>query len=152
MIVDCNGDLFDPKYAPVDVYVNAVNCVGVMGKGIAAEFKRRWPRMFESYRDACSAGDVHPGQLHVWLERGLVIYNVPTKYDWRERSSDLSVVMSGISSLADCLSRIDSGLRVAVPALGCGEGGLAWDTVRPLLVSSLSSLDHEVLLFAPFTA
>jgi len=75
------GDLFA---APVDCLINPVNCVGVMGKGLALQFKLHYPAMFASYQEACRAGRLRPGGLHIWPEPdGTRIINFPTKRHWR---------------------------------------------------------------------
>ena len=138
--------------ADVDALVNAVNCVGVMGKGLALQFKKRFPDVFRSYEKACRAGRVEPGRMHV-VERASdarprFIVNFPTKRHWRDPSR-MEDIESGLEALVDELRtrRIRS---VAIPALGCGLGGLDWSDVRPRIERGLSPLaDVNVLLFEP---
>ena len=84
MIIPSEGNSFD---VDADVRVNTVNCVGVMGTGVALAFRKRYPKMFADYRDACHAGLVRPGLMHVWCcAGGATIVNFPTKRHWRDRS------------------------------------------------------------------
>lgn len=147
------GDLFETA---VDARVNAVNCVGVMGAGIAAVFKKQYPAMFRDYAAACVAGTLAPGQLHVWRTPTEWIINFPTKRHWRDlsRYADLE---RGLVALRDYLSEAgqpylqEAGrkLRVAVPALGCGLGGLAWEKVLERLTQHFEAVEVDVFAFAP---
>ncbi len=136
------GDMFA---RPHHLYVNPVNCVGVMGAGLALRFKQRFPEMFLDYHAICKRGGLHPGLLHIWND---TVINFPTKTNWRE-SSRLDYIESGLDALHDYLSARSPSLSIAIPALGCGLGGLNWIHVRPLIVSRLSSLSHEVYLHEP---
>lgn len=138
--------------ADADALVNTVNCVGFMGKGIALQFKQAFPENFDAYQKAVRAGDVQPGRVFVF-ETGMMtnprhIINFPTKRHWRGNSR-LEDIKSGLTALIEEVQRL--GVRsIAVPPLGCGLGGLAWDTVRPLIEQAFADLpDVEVLLFAP---
>ncbi|HEX8343699.1 MAG TPA: macro domain-containing protein, partial [Actinoplanes sp.] len=129
---DGHGNLLT---AEVDALVNTVNTVGVMGKGIALQFKRAFPANFRAYRAACSRGEVRLGR--VWaFDTGVLgprryIFNFPTKDHWRS-SSRLQDIAAGLDSLVSMVQ--DLGVNsVAIPALGCGNGGLAWEDVRPLI-------------------
>ncbi|MFI7674883.1 macro domain-containing protein [Actinophytocola sp. NPDC049390] len=135
MIDELDGDLLDSGAAAL---VNAVNCVGVMGKGIALEFKRRFPANFAAYREACAAGEVVPGRMLVCEDDGRVIVNFPTKKHWRAKSR-LGDVEAGLDGLV-CVIR-ERGLdSVAVPALGVGNGGLDWADVSRLVHEKLGGL------------
>jgi O-acetyl-ADP-ribose deacetylase (regulator of RNase III) len=143
------GNLLEAK---VEALVNTVNTEGVMGKGIALQFKKKFPAMFEAYQEACTAGEVKPGRVNVY-ERGEVanprfIINFPTKRHWRE-ASKMEDIESGLAALALEIQnrRIRS---VAIPALGCGLGGLQWKEVYLKIESALKPLtDVRVLVFAP---
>ncbi|MFI6097308.1 macro domain-containing protein [Lentzea sp. NPDC051213] len=145
MIVQGSGDLLD---AEVDALVNAVNCVGVMGKGLALQFKQRFPEYFATYASACAAGEVRLGRVHVVeVGRPRWIVSFPTKGHFRSRSK-LSDVADGLDDLARVIAEL--GIRsIAVPALGAGLGGLNWDAVEPLIVEKLGSLDATVTLYRP---
>jgi O-acetyl-ADP-ribose deacetylase (regulator of RNase III) len=112
--------------------VNPVNCVGTMGAGVALLFKRAFPGNFAAYRLACNHGEVVTGKVLVYQRQFcLYIINFPTKQHWRDPSR-LEWIVSGLNSLADSIKchKITS---VALPALGCGHGGLDWRDVRPLI-------------------
>lgn len=136
-----------------DALVNAVNTAGVMGKGIALQFKHAWPEMYADYRAACRRGEVQLGRMHVWTTGSETpprfIVNFPTKQHWRS-SSQLTDIESG---LVDLLRVIDE-LRlqsIAVPPLGCGYGGLAWADVEPLIHRILAPAANrvDIRVFAP---
>lgn len=120
------GNIVD---APEEVLVNAVNCVGTMGAGVALAFKQRWPDMFLYYQESCRSGELRRGEIDVYVpEHGPTIINAATKEHWRSRSKiqDIEVCVDSILSYAQAV-----GARsVALPKLGCGLGGLAWDNVR----------------------
>lgn len=150
MIKLTQGDLL--KQDDVDAIVNTVNCVGVMGKGIALQFKNKWPANFNAYAAACKVGKVRPGRMFVFDSGGLVkpnfIINFPTKDHWRG-SSKIEFIRDGLVDLVTQVRRL--GIRsIAVPPLGCGNGGLDWADVRPLIESAFQPLpDVEVRLFEP---
>jgi O-acetyl-ADP-ribose deacetylase (regulator of RNase III) len=123
------------KQDNVDAIVNTVNCVGVMGKGIALQFKNKWPANFTAYAAACKAGQVRPGRMLVFDSGGLVkpnfIINFPTKDHWRG-SSKIDFIRDGLVDLVAQVKRLRI-RSIAVPPLGCGNGGLNWADVRPLI-------------------
>lgn len=134
--------------ADAEALVNTVNCVGVMGKGIALQFKKAWPAMFEDYKAACKAKEVRPGHIHVWPTERLVgpryIFNFPTKRHWRAKSR-LEDIDEGLSALRQTI--LDLGLSsVAIPPLGAGNGGLDWGVVRPRIEAALGDLDGVTIL------
>ena len=150
MIKLTQGDLL--KQDDVDAIVNAVNCVGVMGKGIALQFKRRWPANFTEYTAACKAGKVRPGRMFVYAMGGLVqphhIINFPTKDHWRD-ASRIQFIEEGLVDLVAYVRRL-SIRSIAIPPLGCGNGGLRWSDVLPLIHAAFEPLPEvEVRLFEP---
>ena len=141
------GDLLA---AEADAIVNPVNTVGVMGKGLALQFKRAFPDCFAAYTAACKRGELAIGRMHVVQrsEAPRFIFNFPTKQHWRQPSK-LEYVRDGLVDLVAHVQalRIES---IAIPPLGCGLGGLAWDDVDPLIVSAFAPLqDVRVMLFEP---
>lgn len=127
-----------------DVLVNTVNCVGVMGGGLAATFKDRFPSMFEDYRLSCLRGEVTPGKMHVWYSTAPIsIVNFPTKKHWRD-PSELEWITTGLVDLVAILRNQAVApwpvISVAVPMLGCGLGGLVWDEVGPEVVRAFRAL------------
>lgn len=149
MIRDCQGDLFE---SGAEALVNPVNCVGVAGKGLALEFKKRWPGLNVLYERDCAAGDLKPGTIRAYgdprqeVPPWLVVY-FPTKRHWRD-ASRLDDVRAGLPTLRAYLNRWRVA-SVAIPALGCGLGGLDWADVRPLIVEALGGLDCDVMLYGP---
>jgi O-acetyl-ADP-ribose deacetylase (regulator of RNase III) len=138
--------------ADVDALVNTVNTVGVMGKGIALQFKRAYPAMFEAYEDAVKAGEIRLGKVYVWETDQMTgprfIINFPTKRHWRARSR-LKDIETGLTDLIRVVR--ERGIKsIAVPPLGCGNGGLNWSDVEPRIVSAFAALpDVDVLLYPP---
>ena len=136
----------------VDAIVNTVNCVGVMGKGIALQFRSKWPENNRAYEAACKAREVRLGRMFVFDSGGLVkpnyIINFPTKDHWRGKSS-LESIREGLKDLVAQVKRLRI-RSIAVPPLGCGNGGLEWSEVRPLIEGAFAELpDVEVRLFEP---
>lgn len=149
MIEITRGDLLQAK---VEALVNPVNCVGVMGKGLAAQFKRAFPAHFEAYRAACARGEVVPGRMLIVTASSpsgpRSIIHFPTKRHWRA-ASRMDDIESGLSALVVDVQT--QGIQsIAVPPLGCGLGGLAWSDVRPRIERAFEALPAiRVLLFEP---
>lgn len=145
MLEFVKGDMFD---APADIRVNTVNCVGVMGAGVALAFKQRYPDMFKDYQRDCKDGRVTPGTMHVWKSlTGDWIINFPTKRDWREPSR-YEDIDAGLDDLRGYLDQVGP-LTIALPALGCGHGGLDWDRVSGMIRCKLDGVNAHVLVFEP---
>ena len=131
------GDLLA---APVEAVVNTVNTRGVMGKGIALQVKQRWPEVDRAYRAASKRGEVTLGHVHIVELGGLgdgprFVINFPTKDHWRS-GSKLSDIEAGLIDLRTVIEKL--GLHsIAIPPLGCGNGGLDWADVRPLIEAEL---------------
>ena len=140
------GNLFETK---AKTLVNTVNCVGVMGKGIALDFKKKYPDMYNEYEQRCVRHEVKPGQPYYYTDLlGTSIINFPTKDHWRSPSR-LSYIETGLDWFRDNYEKL--GIRsVAFPPLGCGNGGLTWDTVGPLMYAKLSDLPVDIEVYAPF--
>lgn len=138
--------------ADVEALVNTVNTVGVMGKGIALQFKKAFPEMFNEYARLCKVNALKPGGMHVY-DRGPAsspryIINFPTKRHWKEKSK-LEDVASGLDALVETLTANEI-RSVAIPPLGCGFGGLDWDDVRPLIEQAMDRVpDVDALIYAP---
>lgn len=138
----------------VEALVNPVNCVGVMGRGLALQFKKAFPENFKAYAAACERNEVQPGRMFIFrtgqLTNSKYIINFPTKRHWRDKSR-IEDIDSGLVALANEISsrNIHS---IAIPPLGSGLGGLDWTNVRPRIESSLRILDHvKVVIFQPMT-
>ncbi|MEV6803711.1 macro domain-containing protein [Streptomyces sp. NPDC051132] len=149
VIQESQGNLLE---ADTEAIVNTVNTVGVMGKGIALQIKQAFPENFKQYKAACDRGEVKIGEIFVHDAHHLgprrYVLNFPTKRHWRGKSR-IEDIGAGLNALVDVVRKygIES---VAVPALGCGNGGLAWDDVRPMIYEAFESLPAvKVLLFPP---
>jgi len=142
------GSLFD---SDAEALVNTVNTQGVMGKGIALEFKKRFPANYEFYRQACEHGQVQIGKMLVFPTQSLqpqYIINFPTKQHWRGRSR-LEYIQRGLQDLV-CVVQQWEIRSIALPPLGCGHGGLRWEQVKPLIEQAFASLpDVEVQVYEP---
>jgi len=149
VIEQADGNLLK---ADVEALVNTVNIVGVMGKGIALQFKRAFPAMFKDYAAAAKRNELALGKMHVWptgaLDGPRFIINFPTKGHWRS-SSRIQDIAAGLDDLRRVIER-EHIRSIAVPPLGCGHGGLDWADVEPLIREKLGSLaDVNVRVFAP---
>jgi O-acetyl-ADP-ribose deacetylase (regulator of RNase III) len=148
MMIDAQGNLLE---ADADALVNTVNTVGIMGKGIALQFKKAFPDLFADYKRACDRGELQLGRVHVYATgrtRPRFIINFPTKRHWRSKSR-LEDIRAGLADLVEQIRALGIA-SIAVPPLGCGHGGLNWADVRPLILEALGDLpDVAVLVYAP---
>ena len=143
MIREMHGNLLADDAVAL---VNTVNTVGAMGKGIALQFKRAYPDMFRAYERAAKAGELQPGNVHVWetgaLDGPRYILNFPTKRHWRAPSR-LEDIEAGLADLVRVVDEL--AIRsIALPPLGCGNGGLDWSVVAPLIWDALTPLADKV--------
>jgi O-acetyl-ADP-ribose deacetylase (regulator of RNase III) len=151
MLIYHRTSIFD---SPAQTVVNTVNCVGVMGKGIAAQFREQYPDMFHAYREICAKKLLEPGKLWLWKAQDRWILNFPTKRHWRYPSK-LEWIDAGLKKFVAEYER--RGIAdISFPRLGCGNGGLYWDEVRPIMEMHLSPLpitiyvhDYEVNIGPP---
>ena len=149
MIEYKHGDILREN---AEALVNTVNCVGVMGRGIALQFKKAFPENFKAYANACKEKEVRPGKMfmfdtgHMFNPRYII--NFPTKRHWRGKSR-MSDIESGLQALADAAR--EYGIQsIAVPPLGCGLGGLNWSEVKDRIETYLKPLkDVRVVVFEP---
>lgn len=150
MIEYVHGDFFDYE---ADIRINTVNCVGVMGAGVALAFKKRYQQMYKHYVLECKSGNIHPGKPMVWEEgdifssQNLTIINFPTKKHWRNPSK-YEYIESGLQWLREFLQNRPDKV-VTLPALGCGHGGLDWKKVKELINNYLSDSSARILVFEP---
>jgi O-acetyl-ADP-ribose deacetylase (regulator of RNase III) len=149
MIEFKQGNLLEEK---TEALVNTVNCVGVMGKGIALQFKQAFPENFRQYEKACRAKQVQPGQMFT-VSTGSLFYpryiiNFPTKRHWKGKSK-IEDIKSGLKALVEEIQQLGI-TSIAIPPLGCGNGGLDWAEVKPLIESALAQLPEvQVIIFEP---
>jgi O-acetyl-ADP-ribose deacetylase (regulator of RNase III) len=145
MLEFVKGDMFDVH---ADVRVNTVNCVGVMGAGVALAFKQRYPDMFKEYQRDCRDDRVKPGTMNVWKSlTGDWVINFPTKRHWRN-SSRYEDIDAGPDDLRSYLDSVGP-VTVTLPALGCGHGGLDWARVSRMIREKLDGVNAHVLIFEP---
>lgn len=133
MIEFKKGDIFK---SDCEAITNCVNCCGVMGAGLAKQFKIRYPQMYKEYVEVCNMGELSPGKMHIWENPNgspKYIINFPTKDDW-QNDSKMKYIIQGLVGLKnEILARnIKS---IAIPALGAGLGGLSWDTVKQYITN-----------------
>lgn len=143
------GDLFEED---VEALVNSVNCVGVMGRGIALQFKQVYPANYKAYRAACERNEVQPGSMFVFktghVSHPHYIINFPTKRDWRNKSR-IEDIESGLEDLAAVIREFNIN-SIAVPPLGSDLGKLDWSDVRPLIEDTLRQFDSlKAIIFEP---
>lgn len=149
MIAFKTGDILRTD---AEALVNTVNCVGIMGRGVALQFKNEFPANFKAYAAACERDEVQPGRMFVFETRTLTnpkyIINFPTKRHWRGKSR-MEDVESGLQSLAEEI-RVRGIKSIAIPPLGSGLGGLDWADVRPRVIEALRGFnDLQVTIFEP---
>lgn len=150
MIRYTTGDILQ---CDAEALVNTVNCVGVMGRGIALAFKHAFPDNFNAYALACERGDVQPGRMFVHATgrlRPRLVVNFPTKRHWRGKSR-IEDIESGLEALVQVV-RANDIKSIAIPPLGSGLGGLQWSAVREMIAQRLASLvDVDIVVFEPST-
>lgn len=146
------GNILESK---AEALVNTVNTQGVMGKGIALQFKKEFPVNFRIYEEACKNKTFHIGDLLVTEESSLhagkkIIINFPTKNNWR-LPSEYSYIEAGLSALVKEIK--ERGIKsIAIPPLGAGNGGLNWQKVKTILHNYLSDVDTEIFIYEPTAA
>ncbi len=143
-----DGNIF---FDTSDALVNAVNCVGAMDAGLARKFRQLYPHMYSMYKRSCVLGHLKIGKIHSYMIclNGTYhyIYNFPTK-DHYDDPSKIEYIESGLLALIEIIKQ-DGIKSIAIPALGCGLGGLDWEIVKPLIISALEPLDIHVKLYGP---
>lgn len=135
-----------------EALVNPINCVGIMGKGLAFQFKKKYPENFKSYYAACRKGIVKPGHMFVFATNTDAnphyIINFPTKRHWKDNSK-IEDIESGLKALCKII-QINSIHSIAIPALGCGLGSLNWKDVKPLIKRILIIRENvSIIIFEP---
>ena len=142
MITYVKGDIFN---SPAKIIVNTVNIVGVMGKGIALEFKNRYPEMFRRYQELCESNQLDIGRLFLWRKSEKWVLLFPTKKHWRNPSK-LEYIESGLQKFVENWDKLGAE-TVAFPRLGCGNGGLDWVDVKPLMEKYLKPLPIQIYVY-----
>ena len=147
--MDVGDNIFNSR---TKTLVNTVNCVGIMGKGIALEFKKHFPEMYDEYRLRCENKEIMPGQPYIWKNNagGKSILNFPTKQHWRGNSR-IEWIESGLNCFYENYHKweVES---IAFPALGCSNGGLDWESVEPIMIRHLEKIhDITIEIYPPST-
>ncbi len=135
-----------------EAIINTVNCVGIMGRGIALQFKQMYPENFKEYKQACDEGSIEPGKMFIYsigkLFNPKYIINFPTKRHWKGKSN-IQDIKSGLIALKEDIKRYEI-KSIAIPPLGCGLGGLDWNEVKPLIEQTFKDLtDVEFIIYEP---
>jgi len=148
MIKYVKGNLLE---AEAEALVNTVNTVGVMGKGIALQFKERFPLNFKLYADASKKGEIITGKMFVVKENSLngqkIIINFPTKTEWYKKSQ-YSFIENGLKDLVNVISNYQI-KSIAIPPLGCGNGGLDWNKVKLIMEKYLENVESKIYIYEP---
>jgi O-acetyl-ADP-ribose deacetylase (regulator of RNase III) len=149
MINLTEGDILK---ADAEALVNTVNCVGIMGRGVALQFKKAFPANFKAYEIACKANLVQPGKMFVYdlnhLYNPRFVINFPTKRHWKGKSR-IEDIQTGLADLINVVQQQNIH-SIAIPPLGCGLGGLDWGVVKPLIIEAFQAIPEvDVLLFEP---
>lgn len=148
MIEYKNGDIFNQD---VEAIINTVNCVGIMGRGLALQFKNKYPKNFKEYEIACKKEVIKPGIMFVHqtgqLTNPKYIINFPTKRHWKGKSK-IEDIESGLDNLIETIHKL--GIKsISIPPLGSGLGGLDWQVVKQKIGQKLSNIDCQVIVFEP---
>lgn len=148
MIENVTGNIFSAR---VEALVNPVNCVGIMGRGLALKFKQIFTENFKTYAKACSNGEVTPGRMFIYktgVPNPNYIVNFPTKRHWRDNSL-IEDVSAGLIDMVRVI-QLHNIKSIAIPPLGCGLGGLSWTDVKPLIETALSGLHNiKIIIYNP---
>jgi O-acetyl-ADP-ribose deacetylase (regulator of RNase III) len=143
--VEVQGDILQSE---LQVIINPVNCVGAMGRGLAKQVKDKYPGVYREYVNVCKYIGLKPGEAHCRpLTETQWVFNVPTKRHWRDKSK-IDDVEKGLIGIVDNMRKLGF-TTVAVPALGCGEGGLEYEEVKPLILKHLNQPNWTVHLYLP---
>jgi len=140
------GDLFAAK--DIFAFAHGCNCAGAMGKGIAVEFKRRFPEMFREYKERCLDGRFQLGDVFVWKKSRTVVFNLGTQPHWKA-PAELSAIATALRSMT-AVAEQDSIDRIALPRIGAGYGALDWSLVRPLLEATGKATRVQLVVFETF--
>ena len=140
------GDIF--ATADINAYAHGCNCAGAMGAGIAIEFKRRWPRMFEEYAERCRDNRFGLGDVFVWSEGEHTIYNLATQVHWRKKAQ-IPALAKALGKMLELASQ--SGIdRVGLPRIGAGLGGLDWTRVKRVVTEASEKSSVTMVVFEQF--
>lgn len=146
MIKTVDNTIFEIENARI--LINTINCVGTMGKGLALEFKQKYPKNFLEYKKLCNNNKIKIGNLFWYKENNTIIINFPTKKNWQDKS-EYNYIQLGLEELKDLLqtfSRAYYNQIIAIPKLGCNNGGLDWKIVKQMIETELKNIDLKIYL------
>jgi O-acetyl-ADP-ribose deacetylase (regulator of RNase III) len=143
-IAERHGDLFS---APVTALAHGCNCAGAMSKGIALEFRKRWPEMYERYRELCRLGEFQPGDVFIWDGGDRVIFNLATQRSWRTKATP-EAIAGALNGMTRYARRHDI-REIAMPRIGAGLGGMRWAVVRAILEDAVPDELHVLVYQFP---
>ena len=144
-IIEKKGNILDSE---MECIVNTVNCVGVMGRGLALQFKHKYPNMYEDYRNKCLNKQIKLGEVYLYEDTSSKkIINFPTKNHWKNKSN-IEDIENGLINLCDKIDKFGI-TSISIPPLGCGLGGLNWDDVYPLIIKYMTDLNIQVEIYLP---
>lgn len=145
MLIFTKNNLFETD---ADLLVNTVNTVGVMGKGIALEFKQRFPENYKVYKKACNNNELNIGSILMVHDNGKLILNFPTKKHWIN-NSEYEYIELGLKSLRNILiqrNKIFPLSKIAIPKLGCSNGKLDWEIIKPMIIKYLNDINMIIYI------
>lgn len=142
------GDLFNAQ--GLDAIAHGCNCAGVMGKGIAVEFKKRYPDMFAEYRRRCRKGQFTLGDVFMWENEHEVVFNLATQRTWRTKA-ELDAIREALQEMI-CLAENTGLNRIGLPRIGAGLGGLPWEHVRDVIAEAGARTTVELVVFEEYVA
>lgn len=140
------GDLF--AYSNLQSFAHGCNCRGAMGKGIALEFKKRFPLMYSQYKKLCERGEFNLGSVFVYKEDAFTVFDIGTQISWGVKA-EISAIEIGLSSMLE-LAKTYGVTKIGLPRLGAGLGGLDWKDVKPVVKRICEPSDIEVIVFEEF--
>lgn len=146
MIIFKTGNIFT---STTKCTVNTINCVGAMGAGIALQHKKRYPEQYTTYREQCFLKKIHTGNVYLWkgtdygYDRDVLWF--PTKYDWKNPSK-IEYIENGLKAFVENYKNLNI-TSISFPKLGCANGGLSWEEVKPLMIKYLKDLPIEIEIY-----
>ncbi len=145
-IIFIKGDLF--SYRGLDAICHGCNCAGAMGKGIALEFRKRYPSMYNKYKQKCKDGSFNTGDVFFWKEDALTIFNLGTQKTWRTKAT-LEAINASVTKMLEIASRMKIP-KIGIPRIGAGLGGLSWSRVKKELIDIADNHPIELIVFEEF--
>lgn len=137
------GDIFN--YPGLDAISHGCNCAGAMGRGIAKEFKKRYPQMYVAYREKCKKGEFNLGDIFIWEEKDIKIFNLGTQETWKTKAI-LSAIEESVEKMCNLAIKLKIN-KIGIPRMGAGLGGLEWSDVKKTLQKIAGKYSIELVVF-----